>query len=331
VYVYRPEDAMQAIVSTEYGSPERLRLEEVDKPALEPDAVLIRVHAASVNPYDWHLIRGEPYVGRLMGMGLRRPSDSRRGADTAGTIDAVGESVTGWEPGDEVFGRCTGAFAEYVLGDPEKLVAKPARLTFEEAAAIPIAGVTALQALRDGGAVQPGQRVLINGAAGGVGTFAVQIAKSLGAHVTGVCSTRNVELVRSIGADDVVDYSVDDFSRAREPYDVILDTVGNRSLRALRRALAPNGTLVVVGGGGGRLFGPITQLARAFVLGRLVRQQVKPFMANIRNADLLLLKELVDDGKVTPVLDRTYPLRETAEAVRYLEGGHVRGKVAITI
>jgi NADPH:quinone reductase-like Zn-dependent oxidoreductase len=266
-----------------------------------------------------------------MGMGLRRPSDSRRGVDTAGTIDAVGENVTGWQPGDEVFGRCSGAFAEYVLGDPEKLVAKPARLTFEEAAAIPIAGVTALQALRDGGAVRPGQRVLINGAAGGVGTFAVQIAKSFGAHVTGVCSTRNVELVRSIGADDVVDYSVDDFSRAGESYDVILDTVGNRSLRALRRALVPNGTLVVVGGGGGRLFGPITQLARAFVLGRFVRQQVKPFVASIRKADLRVLKDLVEDGKVTPVLDRTYPLRETADAVRYLEGGHARGKVAISV
>ncbi len=322
---------MQAIVSTEYGSPERLRLEEVDKPALEPDGVLISVRAASVNPYDWHVIRGKPYVGRLMGMGLRRPAESRRGVDTAGTIEAVGENVIDFQPGDEVFGRSSGAFAEYVLGDPETLVAKPARLTFEEAAAIPLAGVTALQALRDGGAVQPGQRVLINGAAGGVGTFAVQIAKSFGAYVTGVCSTRNVELVRSIGADLVVDYSVDDFSRTQEPHDVILDTVGNRSFKHLRGALTPNGTLVVVGGGGGRLFGPITQLARALVLGRFVRQQVKPMMASIRKADLLLLKDLVDEGKVTPVLDRTYPLRETAEAVRYLEGGHARGKVVITV
>jgi NADPH:quinone reductase-like Zn-dependent oxidoreductase len=331
VYVSRLEDAMQAIVSTEYGSPDRLRLEELDTPALEPDGVLIRVRAASVNPYDWHVIRGEPYVGRLMGMGLRRPAESRRGADTAGTIEAVGENVTGFQPGDEVFGRCSGAFAEYALGDPETLVAKPARLTFEEAAAIPIAGVTALQALRDSGAVQAGQRVLINGAAGGVGTFAVQIAKSFGAHVTGVCSTRNVELVRSIGADVVVDYSVDDFTRAEQPYDVILDTVGNRSLRRLRRTLTPNGTLVVVGGGGGRLFGPITQLAGALVLARLGRQQVKPMMAKIRKADLLVLKKLIDQGKLTPVVDRTYPLRETADAVRYLEGRHARGKVVITV
>jgi NADPH:quinone reductase-like Zn-dependent oxidoreductase len=322
---------MQAIVSTEYGSPERLRLEEVDKPALEPDGVLIRVRAASVNPLDWHLLRGEPYIGRLMGMGLLRPANAATGVDTAGTIEAVGENVTDLQPGDEVFGRCDGAFAEYALGSCEMVVAKPERLTFEEAAAIPVAGVTALQALRDSGAVQSGHRVLINGAAGGVGTFAVQIAKSFGAHVTGVCSTRNVELVRSIGADSVVDYSVDDFSRAEQPYDVILDTVGNRSLRALRRALASNGTLVIVGGGGGRLFGPITQLARAFVLGRFVRQQVKPVMAHVRHADLLVLKELVDEGKLTPVLDRTYPLRATAEAVRYLEGGHARGKVVITV
>jgi NADPH:quinone reductase-like Zn-dependent oxidoreductase len=331
VYVSRLEDAMQAIVSTEYGSPERLRLEEVDKPALEPDGVLIRVRAASVNPLDWHLLRGEPYIGRLMGMGLLRPSDARTGVDTAGTVEAVGENVTGLQPGDEVFGRCNGAFAEYAIGTGEMVVAKPERLTFEEAAAIPVAGVTALQALRDSGGVQAGHRVLVNGAAGGVGTFAVQIAKSFGAHVTGVCSTRNVELVRSIGADEVVDYSVDDFSRTEQPYDVILDTVGNRSLRALRRGLTPNGTLVVVGGGGGRLFGPITQLARAFVLGRFVRQQVKPVMAHIRHADLLVLKELVDEGKLTPVLDRTYPLRETADAVRYLEGGHARGKVVITV
>ncbi len=322
---------MHAIVSTEYGSPDRLRLEELDKPAPAPDGVLVRVRAASVNPYDWHLIRGTPYVGRLMGMGLRRPAESRRGVDTAGTIEAVGENVTDFQPGDEVFGRCDGAFAEYVLGDPEKLVAKPERLTFEEAAAMPIAGVTALQALRDSGAVQAGQRVLINGAAGGVGSFAVQIAKSFGAHVTGVCSTPNVELVRSIGADVVVDYTLDDFSRTKQPYDVILDTVGNRSLRELRRALAPNGTLLVVGGGGGRLFGPITQLARAFVLDRFVRQQVRPVMAGMHKADLLVLKELVDAGKLTPVIDRTYPLRETAEAIRYLEGGHARGKVAITV
>jgi NADPH:quinone reductase-like Zn-dependent oxidoreductase len=331
VYVSRLEGAMQAIVRTEYGSPERLRLERIDKPAPERDGVLVRVHAASVNPLDWHLLRGEPYVGRLLGMGLTRPADTRTGVDTAGTIEAVGENVTEFQPGDEVFGRCSGSFAEYVLGAGETLVAKPARLSFEEAAAIPVAGVTALQALRDHGAVQAGQRVLINGAAGGVGTFAVQIAKWFGAHVTGVCSTRNLELVDSIGADHVIDYSVDDFSRIDQPYDVILDTVGNRSLRDLRRALTPNGTLVIVGGGGGRLLGPVAQLARAFVLDRFVRQQIKPVMAKIRKEDLLLLKTLVDDGKLTPVIDRACPLHETAEAVRYLEGGHARGKVVITV
>jgi NADPH:quinone reductase-like Zn-dependent oxidoreductase len=330
VYVSHQEGAMQAIVSTEYGSPERLRLEEIDQPALEPDGVLVRMRAASVNPLDWHELRGDPYVGRLL-MGLRSPKEARRGVDGAGVVEAVGDQVSEFRPGDEVFGRCRGAFADYVVAPAETLVAKPSRLSFEEAAAIPVAGVTALQALRDRGAVQPGQRVLINGAAGGVGTFAVQIAKTLGAHVTGVCSGRNVELVRSIGANEVVDYAVDDFTRSAQPYDLILDTVGNRSFRHLRRALTPTGTLVVVGGGGGRLFGPITQLVRALVLGRLVRQQVKPLMAAIRKADLLFLKELADDGKLTPVLDRTYPLRETADAVRYLEGGHARGKVVINI
>jgi NADPH:quinone reductase-like Zn-dependent oxidoreductase len=321
---------MQAIVSTEYGSPERLRLEEIEVPALEPDGVLLRMRAASVNPLDWHELRGDPYVARLL-MGIRRPKEPRRGVDGAGIVEAVGEQVSEFHPGDEVFGRCRGAFAEWVAAPAETLVAKPSRLSFEEAAAIPVAGVTALQALRDRGAVQPGQRVLINGAAGGVGTFAVQIAKTFGAHVTGVCSGRNVGLVRSIGADDVVDYSVDDFTRSMQRYDLILDTVGNRSFRELRRALTPAGTLVVVGGGGGRLFGPITQLVRALVLGRLVRQQVRPLMAAIHKADLLFLKELVDGGKLTPVLDRAYPLRETADAVRYLEGGHARGKVVITV
>jgi NADPH:quinone reductase-like Zn-dependent oxidoreductase len=322
---------MQAIVSTEYGPPERLRLVEIEKPAPEPGGVLIRVRAASVNPYDWHVLRGEPYVGRVMGMGLRRPAEIRRGIDTAGTVEAVGENVTGLRPGDDVFGRCSGSFAEYALGAAETLVAKPARLSFAEAAAIPVAGVTALQSLHDRGEVHAGQSVLINGAAGGVGTFAVQIAKTLGAHVTGVCSTRNVELVRSLGANEVVDYTVDDFGRSARRYDVILDTVGNRSLRDLRRALAPRGTLVVVGGGGGRILGPVSQLARALVLARLVRQQVKPLMAQVRKADLMLLKQLVEDGKVTPVIDRSYPLRDTAEAVRYLEGGHARGKVVITV
>lgn len=322
---------MKAIVSTEYGSPDRLELAEVATPAPAPDEVLIRVRAAAVNPYDSHLIRGEPYVGRLLGMGLLRPADSRRGVDAAGTIQAVGENVDGFRPGDDVFGRCPGAFAEYALASPEQLAVKPSRLTFEQTCALPVAGVTALHALRDHGCVQTGRRVLVNGAAGGVGTFAVQIAKALGAHVTGVCSARNVDLVTSIGADVVVDYGADDFTRTPEPYDVILDTVGNRSLRELRRALAGDGVLLVVGGGGGRLLGPIAQLAGAFVLDRFVRKRLKPVMAHVRRADLERLGELVATGKITPVIDRTYPLRETADAVRYLEQRHARGKVVITI
>jgi NADPH:quinone reductase-like Zn-dependent oxidoreductase len=331
VYVTGLEDAMQAIVSSEYGSPDELELDEVEKPALVADGVLVRVRAAAVNPLDWHEVRGEPYFGRLMGLGLRRPKNSRRGLDVAGVVEAVGENVTAFRPDDEVFGSCRGAFAEYVQGTEEEFVSKPARLTFEEAAALPVAGVTALQALRDRGRIQAGQRVLINGAAGGVGTFAVQIAKASGAHVTGVCSARNMELVRSIGADDVVDYAVHDFSRNGLRYDLILDTVGNRSLRDIRRVLTPKGTLVIVGGGGGRLLGPLAQFARALVLSRFVGQRVVPVIANVRKEDLLVLKELVDGAKITPVVDRAYPLREAPEAIRYVEARHARGKVVISV
>jgi len=322
---------MQAIVSSEYGSADQMKLHEIERPAVDIDDVLVRVRGASVNPLDWHEMRGEPYFGRLMGLGLRRPKNSRRGVDAAGTVEAVGEGVTELRPGDEVFGRCRGAFAEYVSGAEADFVSKPARLTFEEAAAIPVAGVTALQALRDRGGIQAGQRVLINGAAGGVGTFAVQIAKVFGGDVTGVCSTRNIELVRSIGADHVVDYTVDDFTRNGQRYDLILDAVGNRSLRDLRRAATPKGTLLIVGGGGGRLLGPLTQLARALVLSPFVGQRLLPTLTKIRKEDLVLLKELVDDGKVTPVVDRAYPLSEVPEAIRYLETGHARGKVVITV
>jgi len=322
---------MQAIVSTKYGSPDQLELIEIDKPAVDANGVLVRVHAAAVNPYDWHEMRGDPYFGRLMGLGLRRPKRNRRGLDTAGQVEAVGENVTELRPGDEVFGTCHGSFAEYVCGPELKFASKPPRLSFAEAAAIPVAGVTALQALRDRGDLQAGQRVLINGAAGGVGTFAVQIAKALGAETTGVCSTRNVELVRSIGADHVVDYTVDDFSRSGHQYDLILDTVGNRSFRDLRRATTAKGTIVVAGGGGGRLFGPITQIARALMLSPLVSHRVRVVMGNVGKEDLVFLKGLVDEGKVTPVVDRTYPLSEAAEAVRYLEGRHARGKVVITV
>jgi NADPH:quinone reductase-like Zn-dependent oxidoreductase len=331
VYVTGLEDAMQAIISSEYGSPDRLTLHELDKPAVDADGVLVRVRAASVNPFDWHEVRGEPYLIRVMGSGLRRPKSSRRGLDAAGTVEAVGENVREFRPGDEVFGSCRGAFAEYVLGTEGDFASKPARLTFEEAAAIPVAAVTALQGLRDRGGIQAGQRVLINGAAGGVGTFAVQIAKAFGADVTGVCSTRNMELVRSIGADHVVDYAVDDFTRNGQRYDLILDAVGNRSLRDIRRAVTAKGTLVIVGGGGGRLLGPLAQFARALVLSPFVGQRVLLVFTNVRKEDLVILKELVDDGNVTPVIDRAYPLSEAPEAIRYLEGRHARGKVVITV
>jgi NADPH:quinone reductase-like Zn-dependent oxidoreductase len=322
---------MQAIVSREYGSPNDLKLAEIEQPAVGADVVRVRVGAASVNPFDWHALRGEPYVGRLLGMGFRRPKHSRKGVDLAGTVEAVGENVTALRPGDEVYGTCWGAFAEYVDGTEEDFVPKPARLTFEQAAAIPMAGITALQALRDRGELQAGQKVLINGAAGGVGTFAVQIANALGADVTGVCSTRNVELVRSIGADHVVDYAVDDFVRGGLEYDVIIDTVGNRTLRDLRRALTSKGTLVTVGGKSGRLVGALAQLPKSFVLDRFVSQRLTRLFANLGSEDLLVLTDLVDDGKVTPVIDRAYPLSETSDAIRYAEAGHARGKVVISV
>jgi NADPH:quinone reductase-like Zn-dependent oxidoreductase len=250
---------MKAIVSDQYGSPERLELADIDKPAVDDGGVLVRVSATSVNPFDWHLMRGLPYFIRLTS-GLRRPKRTVLGVDLAGTVEKVGLNMTQFRAGDEVFGTCNGAFAEYVCGREQDFAPRPIGLTFEQAAAIPIAACTALQALRDRGRVEPGQRVLINGAAGGVGTFAVQIAKAFGADVTGVCSTRNLELVRSIGADQVIDYTAEDFTRSGRQYDLMLDTVGNRPLSELRRAMAPKGTLLLVGGGGGRLLGPATQL-----------------------------------------------------------------------
>jgi NADPH:quinone reductase-like Zn-dependent oxidoreductase len=310
---------MRAIVSDTYGDP---TLQEIDKPETGADRVLIRVHAASANPLDVHEVRGTPYFARPF-LGLRRPKNSRRGVDAAGTVEAVGADVTELKPGDEVFGSCRGAFAEYVLGRETSVVAKPERLSFEQAAAIPAAGATALQALRRGG-LEAGQKVLVNGAAGGVGTFAVQIAKALGAEVTGVCSTRNVDLVRSIGADHVVDYTVEDFTRSGQTYDLIVNAVDSRSSRELRRALAPNGKAVLVAGGLGQLLGGV-------VLKRLLKKKLLPLMANIKKDDLLLLKDMVDTGKVTPVIDRTYPLDEAAEAIRYVEAGHARGKVVVVV
>jgi NADPH:quinone reductase-like Zn-dependent oxidoreductase len=308
------------MVSRKYGD---LSLEEVEQPELAADGVLIRVRASSVNPVDYHQFRGTPHWGRVL-MGLRRPKNSRLGADVAGTVEAVGANVSQLRPGDDVFGSCSsrGAFAEYVQAADGNLIAKPAGLTFAQAAAIPVAGVTALQALRDSGGIQSAQRVLINGAAGGVGTFAVQIAKGFGAHVTGVCSTRNVELVRSLGADRVVDYTAADFTRDGEQYDLIVNAAGSRSLRDLRRALAPDGTLVLVA---------LRGMLGGLVLRRFVRHKLVPFVAGVTKERLELLVELIEAGKVTPVVDRTYSLGELPEAIRYLETHRARGKVVITV
>lgn len=322
---------MKAIISSKFGPPDVLQLQEIEKPLIDSDGVLVRVRASSVNPLDWHLMRGEPYVARFKGMGLRRPKDVARGIDVAGIVEAVGKDVTEFHPGDEVFGVKAGALAEYVSGKERNFVAKPAAITFEQAAAIPVAGVTALQALRDCGRLQSGQSVLINGAAGGVGTFAVQIAKALGGHVIAVTSARNQEMVRSIGADQVVDYTRDDFTRSGQKYDLILDNVGNRPLRRLRRILTPGGTLVLVGGKRGRWVGAMPRYRMASVLTRFVDQTLVKFYANIGKDDALVLKELVEAGKLTPVIDRVYPLSETREAFRYLESGHARAKVVITV
>jgi NADPH:quinone reductase-like Zn-dependent oxidoreductase len=322
---------MKAIVNQAYGPPEDLTLQEVARPAVEDDTVLVRVRAASVNPLDWHLMRGSPFVVRLA-QGLRRPKRSVPGVDVAGEVEAIGANVTEFRPGDEVFGSGAGSFAEYVCGRESNLAPKPAGLTFEQAAAIPAAGITALQALRDHGRLESGQRLAINGAAGGVGTFAVQIAKAFGANVTAVCSTRNLDLVRAIGADAVVDYTVEDFTRNAQPYDLIVDLVGNRSLSDLRRALTPNGTLILAGGGvPGHSFKPLALALRAVVLSRFVSQRLAFFVANVTKDDLITLTGLVDAGKVTPVVDRTYPLSETPDAIRYLETGHARAKTAITV
>jgi NADPH:quinone reductase-like Zn-dependent oxidoreductase len=319
---------MKAIVNTEYGSPDVLRLGEVEKPEVTEDGVLVRVRAASVNPHDWHSMRGEPYIMRL-GEGLRRPKRNVLGIDAAGVVEAVGKDATHLQVGDEVFGVRSGAFAEYVSG--RNFVPKPIDLTFEEAAAVPVAGLTALQGLRDQGAVQPGQRVLIFGAGGGVGSFAVQIAKALGANVTGVTSTANVEMVRTLGADEVIDYTREDFARRGQRYDVILDIGATRPLITFRRVLATDGTLVLVGGSAGRWVGPLVRAVGALALSRFGSQALRPFLSDVNRDDLLTLKDLIEAGKVRPVIDRTYQLGETAEAIRYLETGKARGKVVISI
>jgi NADPH:quinone reductase-like Zn-dependent oxidoreductase len=325
---------MKAIVHRCYGSPDVVRLEEIAKPTPEDDRVLVRVRAASVNPLDWHFMRGDPYIVRL-DSGLGAPQDPRIGTDFAGTVEAVGKSVTRFKPGDEVFGARDGAFAEYVsVRENGALALKPANLTFEQAAAVPVAAITALQALRDQGKIQPGQKVLINGASGGVGTFAVQIAKSYGADVTGVTSTRNVGLVRSLGADRVIDYTREDFTNGPQRYDVILDLVGNRPLLDIRHVLQPNGIYMGIGGGGpsdGGFIGPLAGVIKELVVSRFVSQKFMFFEADLTKEDMAVLSDLMQAGKVTPVIDRRYRLSETGEAIRYLEQGHARGKVVITV
>lgn len=321
---------MKAIVQDRYGPPDVLHLEDIGEPIAGADEVLVRVLAASAFIGDWHIATGLPYAIRAVS-GLRAPKNRVRGQDFAGRVESVGASVTDLHPGDEVFGTCFGSFAEMARAEPDKIAPKPANLDFERSATVPTTGSTALQGLRDVGRVQPGQTVLIIGAAGGVGSFAIQIAKAFGAHVTGVCSTTKVDLVRSIGADDVIDYTRDDFAEMGQRYDVILDTAGNRSVSHLRRALAPRGTLVIGGGeGGGRWFGVGRQL-RASMLSPFVSQKLGTFIAKPNRRDLLVLKELIEAGKVTPVIGSTYPLIEVPEAIRHLGDGHGRGKVVISV
>ena len=333
-YTAAPSNPMKAITYCNYGLG-NVKLEDVEKPVPNDDQVLVKVRAASVNPYDWHFVEGTPKIMRMMGVGLRKPKDTRLGVDFAGTVEAVGKNVTQFKPGDDVFGGKGGAFAEYVCRRAEGAVAlKPANITFEQAASVNIAGITALQGLRDKGKVQPGQKVLINGASGGVGTFAVQIAKSYGADVTGVCSTRNLELVRSLGADHVIDYTKEDFAKSEQRYDVILDNVPNHSLSECRRILTPKGKYVMIGGGGPNEQGFICLMARplkALVLSKFVSQEMGMMMADPSQKDLTVLADMMQSGKVKPIIDRRYKLSEVPQAIRCLEEGHARGKVIITV
>lgn len=319
---------MKAILLTRYGPPDVLQLKEVEQPTPQDNQVLVRVHAASVNALDWRRFTLPPILTRLMEGGLRKPRNPRLGADVAGTVAAVGSHVTEFKPGDEVFGVAPGAFAEYACNGASKFALKPANVSFEEAAAVPVAALTALQGLRDKGRIQPGQKVLIDGASGGVGTFAVQIAKSFGAEVTAVCSTRNLDMMRSIGADHVIDYTREDFTKTEQRYDLILAVNGSHPILDYRRALGPKGLCVVAGG-------PLSQVFGAMLLGPFVSRLGSKkigFMgiATSQRRDLLVIKELLEAGKVVPVIDRRYPLSETAEAIRYLIEEHARGKVVIT-
>lgn len=324
---------MKAIVQDRYGEAQDvLRLEEIDRPDVGDDEVLLRVHAAGVDRGVWHLMAGLAYPVRLAGYGVRAPKTRVRGREVAGRVEAVGKNVTTLQPGDEVFGIGEGCFAEYACARADKLAPKPKNLTFEQAAAATISALTALQAVRDRGQVQPGQKVLVIGASGGVGTFAVQIAKAFGADVTGVCSTTKVDLVRSLGADHVIDYTRDDITDSGQRYDVILDIGGHRSLTHLRRALTPRGTLVIVGSEtGGRWLGGIDRQLRALLLSPFVGQKLSSLLSSENANDLIALTELIESGKVTPVIDRTYPLSETPAAIRYMTEGHARGKVVINV
>lgn len=320
---------MKAIKYRCYGSPDVLEFTDVEKPTPADDEVLVKIHAASVNPLDWHYMRGSPYFMRL-GVGIGAPGNTSMGVDFSGTVEAVGKNVQNFKPGDEVFGGGSGAFAEYLtIRENRGVTLKPANISFEQAAAVPIAGVSALQALRDYARLEPGQTVLINGASGGVGTFAVQIAKSFGAEVTGVCSTRNLEMVLSIGADYVVDYTREDYTENDKQYDLIIDMVGNHSPLENRRALTPTGKLVIVGGPNGDWLGPAASLLKAMVLSPFVEQEFVMILATLRQDDLAILGELMRAGDVTPVIDRRYALSEVPDAIRYSEEGHARGKIVI--
>jgi NADPH:quinone reductase-like Zn-dependent oxidoreductase len=316
---------MKAIVQNGYGSPDVFELKEIDKPMVKDDDVLVRVHAAALHAGDYFTMRGVPYLVRVSA-GWPKPKNYVPGFDVAGHVEAAGKNVEQLQPGDEVFGTCKGTCAEYVCAEENNFLPKPANLTLEQAAAVPTSALTALRGLRDTGKVQPGQKVLINGASGGVGTFAVQIAKAFEAEVTGVCSTRNVDMVRSIGADHVIDYTQEDFTQGEQRYDLILDQVANHSLSDCRRALTPRGTHIPNSGNSG-----LGYVVKAFVLSLFVVRQGRPYIAIPNNEDLVALNELIEAGKVTPVIDRTYPRSETPEAFQYLDKGHARGKVVITV
>jgi len=322
---------MKAIVYHSYGSPDVLKCEEIEKPAPKDNEVLVKVRAASLNPLDWRLMKGQPSALRIF-FGLRRPRFGRPGVDMAGVVESVGKNVTRFKPGDEVFGACRGACAEYASAPESRLAVKPSKVTFDQAASVNVAALTALQGLRDKGSLQPAQKVLINGAAGGVGTFAVQIAKCLGAQVTGVCSTRNLEMVRSIGADRVIDYTREDFTRSGQRYDVILDNVANHPLSAIRRVLNPKGRYILVGAPHSpSMIELLGGLFKPLMLSLFVSQKLSFFIAKPNKEDLTMIGELISSGKVTPVIDRRYRLSEVPDAIRYLEEGHARGKVVIVV